>query len=89
MADLHLPPEMAALRGDLGAIVAGMERRAPYAAAWLSARQGTRITVDSREERVAEQPPAGGRRPHRLRRRDAPRTALGGFDAGRHRASRA
>ena len=60
MADLHLPPEIAALRGDLGAIVAGMERRAPYAAAWLSSRQGTRITVDSREERVAEQPPQAG-----------------------------
>ena len=59
-SDLHLPPGMAALRADLAPIVAGMERRAPYAAAWLSARQGLRITVNSREERVAESPPLAG-----------------------------
>jgi TldD protein len=60
MADNHLPPGMAALRADLAPIVAGMARSAPYAAAWLSARQGLRITVDSREERVAEAPPVAG-----------------------------
>lgn len=59
-SELHLPPGMAALRADLAPIVAGMERRMPYAAAWLSARQGLRITVDNREERVAEAPPLAG-----------------------------
>jgi TldD protein len=51
---------MAALRGDLGGIVARIERHAPYGAVWLSSRQGLRITVDNREERVAERPPAAG-----------------------------
>jgi TldD protein len=60
MSDLHFPPGMSALRGDLGDIVAGIERRTPYAAVWLSSRQGLRITVDNREERVAERPPAAG-----------------------------
>ena len=51
---------MADLRDDLAGIVAGIERRAPYAAVWLSARQGLRISVDNREERVVERPPAAG-----------------------------
>jgi len=60
MTDLQLPPGMAALRGELGDIVAGIERRAPYAAVWLSSRQGLTISVDNQEERVDERPPAAG-----------------------------
>jgi len=60
MSDLHLPIGMAALRGDLSNIVAGIERRMPYAAVWLSSRQGQRITVDNREEQVAERLPSAG-----------------------------
>lgn len=88
-SDLHLPPGMAALRDDLAPIVAGMERRVPYAAAWLSARQGLRITVDSREERVAELPPVAGAVLTTFDGATLHERAVGGFDrAAIERASR-
>ena len=60
MPDLKLPPAMAALRPALGGIVEALEARAPYGAVLLSAKQGLRMQVDNREERVTEQPPTAG-----------------------------
>ncbi len=60
MTQLELPAGMERLRPQLGAIVAGMERQVPYAAALLSQRSGLGIRVDSREERVEEQPRSAG-----------------------------
>jgi TldD protein len=53
MPALQLPPAMAALRPELGNLVAAIEQRAPYGAIWLSAREGVQITIDHREERVS------------------------------------
>ncbi len=44
----------------MGAIVAGMESRVPYAAVLLSQRGGLSIRVDSREELVEEAPRTAG-----------------------------
>jgi TldD protein len=60
MTELQLPPAMAALRPELGNLVASIEQRAPYGSILLSARQGVQITVDHREERVSERPRAAG-----------------------------
>src|SRR5215213_11048490 len=60
MPNLDLPPAMDTLRPRLGALVAGIEARLPYGAALLSARQGLRISVNDREEQVAEQAPSAG-----------------------------
>ena len=60
MVDVNLPPAMAALRSQLGDVVAGLEARAPYGALLLSARQGLQISVDNNEEQIAERPPAAG-----------------------------
>lgn len=60
MIELQLPPAMAALRPQLDEVVAGLETRAPYGAALLTARQGVQIVVDNREERVTETPRAAG-----------------------------
>ena len=60
MAELQIPAAMAALRPQLGAIVAGLERSASYAAAWLSERGGLAIRVDNREERIEELPRSAG-----------------------------
>jgi TldD protein len=82
LADLHLPPGMADLRADLAPLVAEMARRAPYAAAWLSAREGLRITVDSREERVAEVSPVAGSVLTVYDGATLHERAVGGFDQG-------
>jgi TldD protein len=60
MATLRLPPGMADLRPELGELVATVEKSLPYGAVLLSSREGLRITVDSREERLAEWPPTAG-----------------------------
>src|SRR5579859_1140507 len=60
MSPLHLPPAMADLRAELGAIVAGIEAKAPYGAALLSANQGLTIRVEDKEETVTEIPPTAG-----------------------------
>ncbi len=60
MSQLVLPPRMAALRPKLGALVAGMEQSAPYAALLLSEKGGLQIVVDNREERVEELAPTAG-----------------------------
>ncbi len=60
MTELQLPPAMAALRPELGNLVASIERHAPYGSILLAARQGVRITIDHREERVTERPRTGG-----------------------------
>jgi TldD protein len=60
MPELLLPPAMAALRPELGNLVAAIEQRAPYGAIWLSAREGVQISIDYREERVNEQPRTAG-----------------------------
>jgi TldD protein len=51
---------MTALRPQLAAIVAGIERSAQYGAILLSQHEGLQISVDNREERVNEEPPTAG-----------------------------
>src|SRR5512146_1664848 len=60
MTELQLPPAMAALRPELGDLVAAIEQRAPYGSILLTARQGVQITIDHREERVTERPHTAG-----------------------------
>ncbi len=82
MTELHLPPAMAALRPRLGAIVAGMERSAPYAAAWLSERSGLAIRVDNREERIEELPRSAGAVLTAFDGATMRETAVAGFNPG-------
>lgn len=82
MAQLELPVEMARLRPQLGAVVSGMERRVPYAAALLSQRSGLGIRVDSREERVEELPRTAGTVLTAFDGATLHEAAIGGFDAG-------
>jgi TldD protein len=51
---------MADLRPELGKIVAQAQKQAPYVSALLSSKQGIRITVDNREQRITENPPSAG-----------------------------
>ena len=60
MTELQLPFAMADLRPALGEIVGLGMQRAPYFSVLLSSRHGLTITVDNREERVTERPPAAG-----------------------------
>lgn len=60
MSDLKLPSAMADLRPHLGTIIARGREKAPYFAALLSKKEGLRITVDNREEQVAELAPTAG-----------------------------
>lgn len=60
MPELQLPPAMAALRPELGNLVASIEQRAPYGSILLTAQQGVQITIDHREERVTERSRAAG-----------------------------
>jgi TldD protein len=60
MSELQLPPAMAALRLELGDIVASIEQRAPYGAILLTAQQGVQITIDHREECITERPRSAG-----------------------------
>jgi len=78
-----LPPGMAGLRSHLGAIVSGMERAVPYAAALLSERGGLTIRVDSREERIEELPRTAGTVLTAYDGRTLHEAAAGGFYLGR------
>jgi predicted Zn-dependent protease len=60
MTELQLPPAMAALRPELGNLVASIEQHAPYGSILLSAREGLQISIDHREERVTERPRTAG-----------------------------
>ncbi len=60
MSEFQLPVAMAALRPQLGEIVATVEKRAPYGAALLIAHEGLDILIDHREERVTETPRSAG-----------------------------
>lgn len=60
MPELQLSPTMAALRPELGNLVASIEQRAPYGSILLTARQGVQIAIDHREERVTERPHTAG-----------------------------
>ncbi|HEX2993210.1 MAG TPA: TldD/PmbA family protein [Anaerolineales bacterium] len=60
MTDLKLPAVMAELRPALGNIVAQGHEQAPYFAVLLSSKHGLQITIDNREERVAERLPSAG-----------------------------
>ncbi len=60
MTDLKLPVTMVELRPLLGELVGLGLRQAPYFSVLLSSRHGMTITVDNREERVAERSPAAG-----------------------------
>jgi TldD protein len=80
VTQLNLPGGMERLRPQLGAIVAGMERSVPYAAALLSQREGLGIRVDSREERVEEQPRSAGTVLTAFDGATLHEVAIGGFD---------
>jgi len=80
MAKLQLPEKMEALRPRLGGVVESIERRAPYAAALLSARRGLQIYVDSREERLSEQAPTAGTVLTAFDGATLHEEAVGGFD---------
>ena len=80
MTQLALPSGMERLRPQLGALVAGMERRVPYAAALLSQRGGLGIRVDSREERVDELPRTAGTVLTAFDGATLHEAAVGGFD---------
>ncbi len=60
MTTLQLPARMAKLRHELDGIVTHIERTVPYGAVLLSTQQGLRISVDTKEERISEQPPTLG-----------------------------
>jgi TldD protein len=62
MSQLNLPPAMAELRTSLPRIVERAEKTAPYFAALLCSHQGMRVTIDNREEQVADFfiPPSAG-----------------------------
>lgn len=60
MADLKLPLGMAELRPALGGLVTEAQKQAPYVSTLLSSKQGLRISVDNREQQVAEIAPAAG-----------------------------
>ena len=80
MTKLDLPVGMERLRPRLGAVVSAMESRAPYAAALLSQRGGLGIRVDSREERVEEQPRTAGTVLTAFDGATLRESAVGGFD---------
>ena len=89
MSDLHLPPAMSTLRPKLESVVAGIEDRALYGAAMLSARQGLRINVDNREEQVTQQAPTAGTVLTAFDGVTLHERAIGGFDlASVERAAR-
>ena len=60
MTNLQLPPAMAGLRPELGALVSQIEERVSYGAVQLSVRQGLGIHLDLREERVSQISPTAG-----------------------------
>src|SRR5215831_14917706 len=80
MSELHLPPAMAALRPELGNIVATIEAKAPYGAVWLSTRSGLNVAVNNQEERVRESPPASGTVISAFDGVTVHEQAVGGFD---------
>ena len=80
MKNLQLPPAMAALRPELGNVVASIEAKAPYGSVWLSTRQGMQIGVNNREERVREIPPSSGTVLSAFDGVTVHEQAIGGFD---------
>lgn len=60
MTDLKLPAAMSELRPALTDIINQGQDRAPYFSALLSSKHGLRITVENREESVAELQPTAG-----------------------------
>jgi TldD protein len=89
MADLRLPPAMAALRTDLADSVAAVEERLPYGAALLSAKHELSINVNDREEQVVEPPAIAGAVISAFDGATMHEAAIGGIDrAGVLRAAR-
>jgi TldD protein len=80
MASLDLPPAIAALRADLEDLVTSIERKTPYAAVLLSARQGLQITINDREEQITEQAPTAGTVLTAFDGATLHEAAIGGFD---------
>jgi TldD protein len=80
MPELQLPADMQTLRPELGTIVAEIETHVPYAAIFLSAAQGMRITVENREERISEEPPVAGATLTAYDGATLHEAAVGGFD---------
>src|SRR5215207_1348840 len=60
MTELKLPSNMAQLRPALEEIISKRQKQAPYLTILLSSKQGLRITIDNREERVVEGAPSAG-----------------------------
>ena len=80
MTTLQLPAKMAKLRNELDGIVAQIERAAAYGAVLLSAQQGLRISVDTKEERISEQSPTLGTVLTAFDGQTMQEQAIGGFD---------
>ena len=80
MTTLQLPAKMAKLRNELDGIVAQIERAAAYGAVLLSAQQGLRISVDTKEERISEQSPTLGTVLTAFDGQTIQEQAIGGFD---------
>jgi TldD protein len=79
MTELKLPSDMAELRPTLGEIVAQRQKQAPYFTILLSSKQGLRITIDNREERVVEGAPSAGTVLSAFDGRTIHERAIGGF----------
>src|SRR3989304_5568147 len=56
----RLPSPMIDLRPELGAAVAKLEQRSPYAAVLLSSREGISIEVEQQEEKISQLPLSAG-----------------------------
>lgn len=80
MANLDLPPKMAALRTELEGLVSDLDSRAAYGAVQLLAKKGLRIEVDNQVERVLEEPPTAGTVITAFDGQTLHERALGGFE---------
>jgi TldD protein len=60
MANSFLPAEMADVRPELKSVVEEVERAVSYGSVLLSEREGSSITIDDRDEGVAQEIPTAG-----------------------------
>lgn len=82
MTDLKMPAAMAELRPTLAEIIGLGLQRAAYFSVLLSSKHGLNITVDNREERVNETPPAAGTVLTAFDGATSYERAVGGFNPG-------
>jgi len=79
----QLPAPMIDLRPRLGAAVAKLEQRSPYAAVLLSSREGISIEVEQQEEKISQLPLSAGVVLTCLANGVLTERSLPGFEAGR------